>query len=89
MQRPLFGIGYRSEFAGEIARAPGAADWFEVISENFLGVGGPRRAALEKVRASDRSMHGIGLGVAGSGPRDVGYLAGLCAPSQTGASPPS
>ncbi|MGH7288411.1 MAG: MNIO family bufferin maturase, partial [Myxococcota bacterium] len=79
MQRPLFGVGYRTQHAGEIARAPGGAlDWFEIVSDNYLGVGGPRRAQLEKLRAERPvAMHGVSLGVAGSGPLDAAYLSGL------------
>ena len=78
MQRPLFGVGYRTQHAEEIARAPGAVDWFEIVSDNYLGVGGPRRARLEKLRAERPvAMHGVSLGVAGSGPLDAAYLSGL------------
>ncbi len=76
--RPLFGVGHRTQHAEAIARAPGAADWFEIVSDNYLGVGGPRRAQLEKLRAEHPvAMHGVSLGIAGSGPLDAAYLSGL------------
>jgi hypothetical protein len=78
MTPPLFGVGYRTQHADAIARAPGAADWLEVVSDNFIGVGGPRRAQLEKLRAErPLALHGVGLSIAGSAPLDAGYLAGL------------
>jgi len=78
MQRPLFGVGFRTQHAEAIARAPGAVDWFEIVSDNFIGVGGPRRVRLEKLRAERPiAMHGVSLGVAGSGALDDAYLAGL------------
>jgi hypothetical protein len=80
MQAPLFGVGFRTEHAGEIARAPGAVDWFEVLSDHYLGVGGKRRALLERLRAAHPlALHGVSLSIAGSEPLDRAYLDGLAA----------
>jgi uncharacterized protein (UPF0276 family) len=78
MQRPLFGVGFRTQHAGEIERAPHAVDWFEVLSDHYLGVGGARRALLERLRAEHPlALHGVSLSIAGSEPVDAAYLAGL------------
>ena len=78
MQAPLFGLGFRTQHAGEIARAPRAVDWFEVLSDHYLGVGGVRRALLERLRADHPvALHGVSLSIAGGEPLDPAYLAGL------------
>jgi len=78
MNAPAFGVGLRTPHAEEIARAPGAVDWLEIVSENYLGVGGPRRALLERVRAERPvAMHGVSLSIAGTGPLDADSLRGL------------
>jgi uncharacterized protein (UPF0276 family) len=80
MQAPLFGVGFRTQHAGEIARAPGPVDWFEVLSDHYLGVGGKRRALLERLRAAHPlALHGVSLSIAGSEPLDPAYLDGLAA----------
>jgi hypothetical protein len=80
MQTPLFGVGFRTQHAAEIASAPGAVDWFEVLSDHYIGVGGTRRALLERLRESHPiALHGVSLSIAGSEPLDAEYLAGLAA----------
>jgi len=80
MQAPLFGVGFRTQHAAEIARAPGPVDWFEVLSDHYLGVGGTRRALLERLRAAHPvALHGVSLSIAGTEPLDREYLAGLAA----------
>ena len=75
---PAFGVGLRGPHAEEIARDPGAVDWLEIVSDPYLGVGGPRRALLERVRGlRPVAMHGVGLSIAGTEPLDAAYLAGL------------
>src|SRR5262245_51332123 len=78
MGSPRFGLGFRTPYADEIARAPGAVDWLEVVSDHHLGVGGPRRALLERPRREyPIALHGVGLGIAGSDPLDADYLDAL------------
>ena len=80
MQAPLFGVGFRTQHAAEIARAPGSVDWFEILSDHYLGVGGTRRALLERLRTSHPvALHGVSLSIAGAEPLDREYLAGLAA----------
>jgi hypothetical protein len=78
MQRPLFGVGFRTQHAAEIERAPRAVDWLEVLSDHYIGVGGPRRALLERLRdAHPLALHGVSLSIAGSEPFEAAYLDGL------------
>jgi hypothetical protein len=78
MQTPLFGLGFRTQHAAEIARDPGPVDWFEVLSDHYIGVGGPRRALLERLRQDHPlALHGVSLSIAGSEPLDREYLDGL------------
>ncbi|MEX2205031.1 MAG: DUF692 family multinuclear iron-containing protein [Myxococcota bacterium] len=78
MANPLFGAGFRTPHFEAIAREPRALDWFEVVSENFIALGGPRRAMLERLRAAHPiALHGVSLSIAGSDPLDDAYLWGL------------
>ena len=78
MSPPLFGAGFRTPHFDEIARAARALDWFEVLSENFIDLGGPRRAMLERLRADHPiALHGVSLSIAGTDPLDEDYLRGL------------
>ncbi len=73
-----FGAGFRTPHFDEIARGPRTLDWFEVVSDNFLGVGGARRAMLDRLRADHPILlHGVSLSIAGSDPLDPEYLRGL------------
>ena len=75
---PRFGAGFRSAHFDEIARAPRAVDWFEVVSDTLIGVGGTRRAMLDRLRADyPILLHGVGLSIAGTDPLDASYLRGL------------
>jgi hypothetical protein len=78
MQAPRFGVGFRTQHAAEIARAPRAVDWFEVLSDHYIGVGGARRRLLERLRADHPvALHGVSLSIAGSEPLDAEYVEGL------------
>ncbi len=75
MAGPLFGVGFRTPHAEAISRAPGAVDWFEVLSDNYLGAGGPRRKALEQLRIDHPlALHGVSLSIAASEPLDDAFL---------------
>ncbi|HZW88404.1 MAG TPA: DUF692 domain-containing protein [Myxococcaceae bacterium] len=72
------GIGLRAKHFPDLLEQGRRADWFEVISENFLNVGGRPRAVLEAVRR-DRPvvLHGVSLSVGSVDPLDTGYLRDL------------
>jgi hypothetical protein len=75
---PRYGAGFRSAHFDEIARAPRAVDCFEVVSDTLIGVGGTRRAMLDRLRADyPILLHGVGLSIAGTDPLDASYLRGL------------
>lgn len=77
-----FGLGLRAQHFSDILngredRWPGV-DWFEVISENFIGVGGMPMRNLMRVRERyPMAMHGVSLSIGGPDPLDEDYLAGL------------
>jgi hypothetical protein len=75
---PPFGAGFRPEHFDAIRGAPRAADWFEIVSDTFIGAGGSRRAMLEALRADfPILLHGLSLSIAGTEPLSPRYLGGL------------
>ena len=72
------GIGLRTKHFPDLLEQGRRAEWFEVISENFLNVGGRPRAVLEAVRR-DRPivLHGVSLSVGSVDPLDTAYLRDL------------
>ena len=72
------GIGLRTKHFPDLLEQGRRADWFEVITENFLRVGGRPRAVLEAVRA-DRPvvLHGVSLSIGSVDPLDEEYLRDL------------
>jgi len=74
------GIGLRAaHFPSWLAcRAPAGVDFTEVITENFLDVGGRPRAVLEHVRAAmPVVLHGVSLSIGSVDPLDEAYLAAV------------
>ena len=73
------GLGLRvPHYAALWSRPTPGVDFFEVISENFLGPSAPARANLR--RAAERApvvLHGVGLNLLGSDPLDRDYLRAL------------
>jgi hypothetical protein len=69
------GIGLRNTHFTDLLEQGRRAEWFEVITENFLNVGGRPRAVLEAVRR-DRPvvLHGVSLSIGSVDPLDLGYL---------------
>ncbi|WP_298329312.1 DUF692 domain-containing protein [Asticcacaulis sp.] len=69
------GLGLKPQHYTEATgdRRPGL--WFEVHPENVMVEGGPRLAALERVRAAHPlSLHGVGLSLGGPDPLDQPHL---------------
>ncbi|MGE0256031.1 MAG: DUF692 domain-containing protein [Alphaproteobacteria bacterium] len=79
--RPLpvaAGIGLRHKHMHDFLAAPQPVGWVEVHSENFLGDGGPRLAALETIRRDlPVSCHGVGLSLGTAEGLDRDHLARL------------
>ncbi len=73
-----FGLGLRPAHYRYILDQRPKVDWFEIVSENYLGIGGRPRANLDLVRAHyPIVMHGVGLSIAGTGPLNCRYLTKL------------
>jgi len=72
------GVGLRNvHFQHILAHGP-QVDWFEIISENFIGNHGQARAVLDTIAAQvPIVMHGVSLSIGSSDPLDMAYLAGL------------
>src|SRR5579883_828895 len=74
------GLGLRPvHYAHVLARRP-AVPWFEVISENFMGLrggpgGGRPLEQLERVRRDyPVALHGVSMNLGSTDPLDEGYL---------------
>jgi uncharacterized protein (UPF0276 family) len=78
MTTPWLGVGLRSEHAHDVAATPRAVDWYELLSDNWIGASRERRAFLERLRgAVPLALHGVSLSIAGGDPIDTPYLRGL------------
>lgn len=77
------GIGLRTTHFPRVLDGSAHADWFEIISENFMIPGGRPLAVLDRVRADHPIvMHGVSLSLGSTDPLDTTYLrelAGLAA----------
>jgi uncharacterized protein (UPF0276 family) len=69
------GIGLRTKHFPELLEQGRRADWFEVITENFLNIGGRPWAVLEAVRAERPVvLHGVSLSIGSVDPLNEEYL---------------
>ncbi|MDR6292917.1 hypothetical protein E9232_005462 [Inquilinus ginsengisoli] len=72
------GIGLRHRHVVDFLRQPPAIGWIEIHSENYLSAGGPRLAALERIRQDfPLSCHGVGLSLGSAEGLDRPHLAAL------------
>lgn len=72
------GIGLRYPHLPEFLAAPQPVAWLEVHSENYLAPGGPRLAALERLRGDyPLSCHGVGLSLGSAAGLDQAHLGRL------------
>jgi len=72
------GLGLKPEHYDDAVRCRADALWFEVHAENYMGVGGPRRAWLDAIRREHPlSLHGVSLSLAGAEPIDAPTLGAL------------
>ena len=77
-----FGLGLRPQhfpdILGEDMAACDGVDWFEILSENFIGVGGaPMRNMMAVRERFPLVMHGVSLSIGSTDPLDRDYLDGL------------
>jgi uncharacterized protein len=69
------GVGLRAPHYGRILDGSARADWFEVISENFMIRGGRPLHVLEKAREqAPLVLHGVSLNLGGTDPLRSDYL---------------
>lgn len=75
-----FGVGYRPPHYSHVLENQTSIDWFEVISENFMGLEnsgnwGRHRQFLEKLRACyPVVLHGVSLSIGSTDPLNFEYL---------------
>ena len=70
-----FGVGLRTTHYPHVLERWPPVDWFEIISENFMGTGGRPLHVLDRV--AERYpivMHGVSLSIGTTDPLDRGYL---------------
>jgi len=78
-----FGLGLRHQHYQEIADTPGAVDWFEALSENYMAPGGRPLHWLDRLRRDyPMVLHGVSLSIGAVDPLDMDYLAALKALAQ-------
>jgi uncharacterized protein (UPF0276 family) len=72
------GVGLRTVHYPHVLDRTARADWFEVISENFMIAGGRPLQILEKARElAPVVLHGVSLNLGGTDPLRQDYLAEL------------
>ncbi len=63
--KPQFGLGFRKSFANDVFESWPKIDFFEIISENYMGQGGLNHAHLKKLRERYPVVfHGVSLSIA-------------------------
>jgi uncharacterized protein (UPF0276 family) len=77
-----FGLGLRPTHYAALAEHAAVpdrrVDWLEIISENYMGVGGrPRRHLLQLRAHYPMVMHGVSLSIGSTAPLDLDYLKAL------------
>jgi uncharacterized protein (UPF0276 family) len=69
------GLGLRVPYYQEILETLPAVDWFEIISENYMGEGGKPLYYLDKIREHyPIIMHGVSLSIGSCDPLNQEYL---------------
>jgi uncharacterized protein (UPF0276 family) len=73
------GLGLRTVHYGHIFKHRPKVAWFEIISENFMGIesgaGGRPNEIIDKIRRDyPVAMHGVSLSIGSSDPLDKNYL---------------
>jgi uncharacterized protein (UPF0276 family) len=72
------GVGLRRRHYEDVLDGKARADWFEVVSENFMVAGGRPLAVLERARAvAPIVLHGVSLSIGSVDPLDERYLEAL------------
>lgn len=70
------GVGLRSDYFDEIISSRPKCNWFEIITDNFLGIGGYSRECLEEISKHYTVIpHSVATSVGSTDPLDFKYLA--------------
>jgi uncharacterized protein (UPF0276 family) len=73
-----FGLGLRPQHYVEILDGPRQVDWFEAISENYMGPGGKPLHYVQRIRADyPLVLHGVSLSIGATDPLNIDYLDAL------------
>ncbi len=72
------GIGLRTEHYQYILNNKPSIPWFEVLSDNYFGLGGQPIHVLEKIRQDyPVALHGVGMSIGSTDPLNLEYLTRL------------
>ncbi|MFC4161084.1 MNIO family bufferin maturase [Chitinimonas lacunae] len=75
---PRFGLGLRPEHYQALLDGPGAVDWLEALTDNYLVPGGRPLHYLERLRHDyPLVLHGVAMDLGGSDPLDIDYLSSV------------
>ena len=75
---PGFGLGLRRQHYPDFLAQPQKVEWLEVISENYMELGGKPRDVLSKVRAHyPIALHGVSMSLGSPGPLNPDYMFAL------------
>lgn len=69
------GLGLRTPHYADVLEKTPEVDWFEIVSENFMGTGGRPLSVLDRV--AERypiAMHGVSMSIGTTDPIDFDYL---------------
>jgi uncharacterized protein (UPF0276 family) len=70
-----FGLGLRTDHYSYILEHKPKVDWFEIISENYMDIGGKPKHYLHKIRENyPMVMHGVSLSIGSYDELDKSYL---------------
>jgi uncharacterized protein (UPF0276 family) len=70
-----FGLGLRNQHYQDVISNRPAVDWFEIITEDYLGSGGNTLYYLDKIREHyPLVMHGVSLSIGSTDPLNMDYL---------------
>jgi len=73
-----FGLGLRPQHYTELLDSVPPLDWLEIISENYLGLGGKPLHFLDRIgERYPLVMHGVSLSIGSTAPLDFDYLTQL------------
>lgn len=74
----VFGVGLRSPHFDQILSSHDGVDFLELLSDNFMSMGGKEYSVLEQVKEFfPLILHGVGLSIGGPDPLKSDYLKSL------------